>query len=650
MLGLKKYLVKHQDRESIEAEEIFLDVEAIRSIEEKGKLEQPVKNRNFVLFFFLIIICLVGLFFRAGYLQIVKGEYYQDLAQGNRLRVYPISAPRGMIYDYQGRPLVYNIPSFDLVVNLSDFFDNSDEVQKEILEKIAEIVAQPDVQPLQGSDLGQRIEDVRGQVDRVVLFKGIERPAALVLETLVNQWPGLRLEKNAQRQYLAGSYFSHIIGYTGQVSQDDLEHKQDYWLNDQIGKDGLECFYENLLRGESGQEQMEVDSLGKTQRLLATKPTQPGLGLVLHLDKDLQVKLSQVLEDTLKKIGAWPPKTKAAALAVDPRDGGVLALVSLPSFDNNLFAQGISQEDLADLEDDPNEPFLNRALAGQYPSGSIIKPLIGAAALEEKIVEPYQSISCPGIISVANKYNPEIVYRFPDWKSHGPISMINAIAQSCNTFFYTVGGGYGKIQGLGIDRIKEYLEFFGLGQATGIDLPHEEIGLIPDEQWKESAKQGEEWYLGDTYHLSIGQGDILITPLQIIMALASIANNGILYQPQIIDKIIDTDGDLVKDVSAQAVRDDFIKPDNIEVIQKGMRQAVVSGSARSLLDLPVKVAGKTGTAQFGNKGETHSWFVGYAPYENPEIVISILIEAGGQGHEAAVPAAKQVLQWYFGNN
>ncbi len=632
MLGLKKYFVKHSNKEDIEAEEIFLDVEAIRSIEEKGKLEQPIKNRNFIFFFILILFCLSCLFLRAGYLQIIKGDYYRDLAQGNRLRVYPISAPRGIIYDQQSNPLVYNIPSFDLVVNLSDFFDNSNKIQEEILIKVSDITREDK------GELFSRIEDAQGQVSQLVLLKGIERSSALILETLVDNWLGLRLEKNAQRQYVASSYFSHILGYTGQVSQPDLDRDSNYWLNDQIGKDGLEYFYEELLRGESGQEQIEVDSLGKIQNLLANKNPIPGMGLILNIDKELQIKLSQSLEKTEKK---------AVAIAINPRDGGILALVSLPSFDNNLFAQGISQEDLTNLKKDPNEPFLNRALLGQYPSGSVIKPLIAAAALEEKIVSPNQSINCHGVITIVNEYNPEIVYRYPDWKIHGITNIVKAIAQSCNIFFYTVGGGHGDIEGLGVDRIKKYLEYFGLGQKTEIDLPNEGKGLIPDEEWKKTAKEGEEWYLGDTYHLSIGQGDILVTPLQIGMALSSIANGGVLYQPQILDKIIDLDGNLVKNVSTKVIKKDFIDPKNIKVVQEGMRQAVIDGSAVSLSSLSVDVAGKTGTAQFGNKGETHAWFIGYAPYENPEIVITVLVEAGGEGYESAVPVAKEILEWYF---
>ena len=610
-MGLKKYFVRNKAREDIEAEEIFLDAQAIRSLEDKGKLEQPIKHRNFFLFYVLIIVCLLILFLRAGHLQVIKGEYYQSLAQGNRLRIYSLPAPRGIIYDRFQRPLVYNVPSFDLVVNLVDFLDNPVKIQEGILEKISYLLAE--------NDFKRKIEQASNQVSQLVLAKNIERSTALILESLVNDWPGLRLEKNAQRQYVLSRYLAHILGYPGQVDPADLEKHPDYSLNDQIGKAGLEYYYEDLLRGEPGQEQIEVNSFGQTQSLLATKSAQPGQGLVLSINRDLQEKLYQAL-DKMENV------EKAAAIAFDPGNGGILALVSLPSFDNNLFAQGISQADLSALKNDPNEPFLNRVLAGQYPSGSIIKPLIAAGALEEEIIKPYQQINCQGGLSIANKYDPQIIYHFPDWKVHGLTDMIKAIAQSCNVYFYTIGGD------LGVERIKKYLQYFGLGQATHIDLPHERVGLIPDE----------ERYLGDTYHLAIGQGDILVTPLQITLAMGAIANGGTLYQPQIVDRIIDQ-----QDIPAKVVRENFIQLENIKIVQEGMRQAVITGSASALADLSVKVAGKTGTAQFGTKGETHAWFVGYAPYDQPQIVLTILVEGGGQGHEAAVPVAKEVFKWYF---
>jgi len=674
-MELKKYFIKNKVREDIEAEEIFLDAEAIRSLEDKGKLEQPIKRRNFFLFYTLIIVCLVGLLLRAGHLEVIKGEYYQSLAQGNRLRIYSLPAPRGIIYDRFQQPLVYNVPSFDLAVNLNDFLDNPLSVQEEILEKISIILkssktteeskrsgvypersegpAQDDKKIKES--LKEKIAEAQGQVSQLVLSKNIERSAALILESLVKDWPGWRLEKNPRRQYIAASYFAHILGYTGQVSPTDLEEHPDYSLNDQIGKIGLELQYESLLRGQPGQEQIEVDFSGKTQSLLATKPAQSGQGLVLHIDKGLQEKLYQSLEKILNQLGS---KKRAAAIAMDPQNGGILALVSLPSFDNNLFAQGISQADLTVLKNDPNLPFLNRALAGQYPSGSTIKPLIAAMALEEEIVKPKQQINCQGGLSIAHQYYPQIIYYYPDWKVHGLTDIIKAIAQSCNVFFYTIGGGYDQIDGLGVSRIKKYLQYFGLGEASQIDLPHEEIGLIPDQEWKKEVKPNEDWYLGDTYHLAIGQGDILVTPLQLTSAIASLVNGNILYQPQLVDKIIDSNfapeqvrygagKNIVEDIQAKVIRQEFIKSENIKIVQEGMRQAVLTGSARALADLAVKVAGKTGTAQFGTRGETHAWFVGYAPYEEPQIVLTILVEGGGSGDQVAVPVAKEVLEWYF---
>ena len=497
-----------------------------------------------------------------------------------------------------------------------------------------------------------KIEDYKEEVSQLVLIRGVDRPTALILESLAVDWPAWRIEKNVQRQYLNGSYFSHILGYTGQVSRQDLEEHPEYLLNDQIGKAGLECQYDDLLRGKPGQEQIEVDSFGKTQKILAAKPAQPGQSLVLFTDQGLQEKLYQSLESMIKQLSfSSQPTKRAAAVAIDPKNGGILALVSLPSFDNNLFAQGISQNQLTALENDPDQPFINRAVAGQYPSGSVIKPLIAAAALEEKIISPYQQINCQGGISVPNKYNPQIVYYFPDWKSHGQTNIIEAIAESCNVFFYAIGGGFDRQEGLGIDRIKEYLQYFGLGQSTHLDLPQESIGLIPDQEWKEKNKPGEKWGLGDTYHVAIGQGDILVTPIQMAAAISSIANGGTLWRPRLVDKIIDSEEPLeaaqAEEISAEIIKKGFIEADNLQVVQKGMRQAVLTGSAQALADLPVKAAGKTGTAQFGSKDQTHAWFVGYAPYQNPEIVLAVLIEGGGEGHQSAVPVAKEVFKWYF---
>lgn len=640
-MGLKKYFIRNKLGASIEAEEIFLDAEAARSIETKGKMERPIRRRNFIAFYCFIVTCLLIIFARAGYLQAIKGGYYHDLAQGNKLRIYPIVAPRGIIYDARQNPLVYNTPSFDIIVDISDFLANDVTLQKEIIEKINNTLNKPSVSnPFE--ELLRQIREARGGASQLIWAKNIDRDAALILESFINECPGVRLEKNIRREYIESPYFAHILGYTGQVNMSDLEKHRDYFLNDQIGKTNLEFEYETTLRGTYGKKQVEVNSVGRKQNILASYPAVPGNSLVLFLDKDLQIKLHQSLTAMLDKLKL----KKAVGVVMDPRNGGILALVSLPSLDNNLFAKGISQDELQKIEKDINRPFLNRAIAGQYPSGSIIKPLIAAAALEENVIKPYQQINCTGMINIVNKYDPNIVYSFPDWKAHGLTDIIKAIAESCDVYFYTVGGGYGEITGLGINRIKQYLQYFGLGSLTGVDLPNEMAGLIPDAEWKKKNKSGEEWSLGDTYHTAIGQGDVLVTPMQMTSAISSVANGGTLFQAQLVDKIVDSDSRVVNDISPVVLKNNFVNADNLKIVRKGMREAVVSGSARLLSTLPVEAAGKTGTAQFGD-GQMHAWFVGFAPYDDPQLVITILIEGGGEGSAAAVPVAKEVLEWYF---
>lgn len=650
-MGLKKYSIKTTIPQNIEAEEIFLDAEALRSMEDKGKLEQPIKSRNFIVFYGLALGALLILLGRAGYLQIVEGEYYRNLAEGNRVRIYFSDAPRGVIYDSFGEPLVYNISRFDLAVDLADFLANPVLVQDEILERITVIL-----NPGQSRDkirefkdgLKRKIIQTKGKTAQLNLIENLDYSAALILESLVYDWPGTRLAQNARRKYVAGEkgepVFSHILGYTGQADKTDLcGDGADcfYQSSGNFGKSGLEFQYGDLLRGRPGEEQFEVDAFGKTNKHLLSRSAEPGQGLALFIDRGLQIKLYQSLDKMLKQLKL----KKAAAVAVNPQNGAVLAMVSLPSFDNNILSQGISQADYNNLIKDISQPLFNRAIAGQYPPGSTIKPLIASAALEEKVISPREKINDQGDLIIINQYNPQIVYRFRDWKVHGLTDIIKAIAESCNIFFYIVGGGYEERTGLGIERIKKYLGLFGLGETTGIDLPYEESGLIPDKDWKEKTKD-EKWYIGDTYNAAIGQGDISATPLQMSMAVSAIANGGVLYEPRIVDKIVDSEKNVIKEIQPKAVREKFIRPENLAVVREGMRQTVVSGSARALANLSFKTAGKTGTAQFGSSGKTQAWFIGFAPYENPEIVLTVLVEEGGEGSVAAVPVAKEVLEWW----
>ena len=348
-------------------------------------------------------------------------------------------------------------------------------------------------------------------------------------------------------------------------------------------------------------------------------------------------------------------------MALDPNTGGVLALVSLPTFDNNLFNKGTDPEILEKILTDPLKPLFNRVISGQYPVGSTIKPLIAIAALQEKIISPFKKINCQGKIVVPHKYNPEIVYEYRDWTVHGPTDLKKAIAESCNVYFYTIGGGYGDQEGLGPTRIKKYLKLFGWGQKTKIDLVGETQGFLPDPEWKKSYFKNpidKIWRDGDTYNLSIGQGYISISPLQVALAFSAIANGGTLYKPQIVQKIIEGSIDspkIVKEFKPEILRQNFIDPKNLQIVREGMRWAVTGfnsphASATLLNDLPVKVAAKTGTAEVWKKGERfyHTWITVFAPYEKPEIVLTIMMEdVKGLSQLTVLPVAKEILSWYF---
>jgi penicillin-binding protein 2 len=333
---------------------------------------------------------------------------------------------------------------------------------------------------------------------------------------------------------------------------------------------------------------------------------------------------------------------KGAAVAINPKNGEVLALVSLPTYDNNLFAKGISEADFQKLAGDKNTPLINRVTSGEYPSGSIIKPFYAVAALEEKIINESTTVQSTGGITIGQ-------WTFPDWKpgGHGTTNVIKAIADSVNTFFYAIGGGYQNIKGMGPDILKKYLNMFNFGYEVTLDIAGEALGSIPDPAWKERVKN-EAWYLGDTYNMSIGQGDVLITPLQMANALQVIANGGTMYKLHFLKAILDSDGNIKSEKSSEIIKKDFISAQTIDIVRRGMRQTILTGSGKALSSLPIAVAGKTGTAQYGPNNESkHAWFTCFAPYDDPQIAMVILLEGAGEGSTFAVPVANDTLRWYF---
>lgn len=591
-------------------------------------MEQTLEKKWMEYFWWIVVSLILILGMRIFYLNVIMGDHYRKVADGNRVRSVVIKAPRGKILDRFGKTLVNNIPSVDAVIIPADLPKNSIE-RKEVAENISRI-------------LGENEGEIWGMIEHLgnksltpaLLKENITHEEALIIIEKKQDIRGIGIEKTAVRDYVDSLIFSHVLGYEGKIRKEELEKNPDYLLTDYIGKQGLEQSYEKYLRGVHGAHQVEVDSLGNMKKEIGLISPEAGSDLFLNIDAELQKNIFDRLENVLEKT-----ETKtAAAVAINPQNGDVLALISLPGFDNNLFAQGLSVEEYSSLTTDPGKPLFNRAISGEYPPGSTIKPLVAAAALSEGTINEHTTVADQGSINIGS-------YSFRDWKSHGLTDVKKAIAESCDVFFYSVGGGFYGIEGLGMDRMKKYENFFGLGTKLEIDIPGEADGFIPDEQWKMDAL-GEKWYVGNSYHASIGQGFITVTPLQIANAIAAIANGGTVYRPQIVSYIQKTDGEKIIN-SPKIISSGMISTENIRIVREGMRQTVISGTAQSLKDLPVEVAGKTGTAQFGSEEKTHAWFVSFAPYNNPKIAMVVLVEGGGEGHSSAVPVTKEVYEWYF---
>jgi len=409
----------------------------------------------------------------------------------------------------------------------------------------------------------------------------------------------------------------------------------DYALTDHLGKAGLEKSHEGELRGKNGAQNVEVDAQGQIVAVLATEQPQSGADLVLGLDAGLQ----KVLYDELVKAATRSKKLRAAAVALDPRNGEILALVSVPGYDVNEFGRGIKPERLQQLVDDPNQPLFTRPISGTYPPGSTFKPFVATGALQAGTITEDTTYVDNGAIVVGGQ-------TFRSWKpgGHGEVNVIQAIANSVNTFFYSIGGGFGEIDGIGINGIDRIAQAFGFGSIQGIDLPGEAKGLLPTADWKE-INYNEPWYLGDTYNAAIGQGFVLVTPLQLANATAAIANGGKVFWPHFVKKVIRPDG-TEEDIAPRVVTEQVADAAAVQTVRRGMRATVAGGTGRLLNDLPVKVAGKTGTAQFGSK-EPNAWFTAFAPYDEPTIAIAVLVEQAGEGSDFSAPVAKEALKYFF---
>lgn len=595
-----------------------------------ARLEWPMARRGSLFIFCFSLLVLLVFFGRLGYLNIVKGNEYQEMAERNSLRSIVLSAPRGIIMDRFGESLVENEPSLDAAIVPGDLPEEEGE-RKKVLERIKNFFG-PDEEVWQAV-----VTRLNGKSFQPILLKDhLEQSTIIRFLAERQNFPGIILLKTAERKYIDGTIFSHVIGYEGKIRAEELATLKEagYTMTDSIGKQGIEKSYEAELRGVHGGELVEVDAVGQVKKALGVIAPKKGNDLKLTLDAGLQREAYRIMERVLSE----GKLDKGALIALDVKTGAIRALVSFPGYDNNLFARGISQADYSNLANDPRKPLFNRAIAGEYPPGSTIKPILAGAALTEGIITPETSIESRGGIQVGRSF-------FGDWKAHGFTDLRRAIAVSSDVYFYSIGGGYGGIRGLGMEKMKAYEERFGWGKRTGIDLPGEQDGFLPTPSWKQE-RFGERWYIGDDYNSSIGQGYVTTTPLQIALATAAIANGGSLPKPHLVESIQTNEGE--KKTEPTLLNQNILSPSILKIVREGMRETVTEGTAQSLQSLSVAVAGKTGTAQFGGGKQTHGWFASFAPYDDPELAMIVLVEDQSENETYhAVPITQALYDWYF---
>jgi len=654
MSRIKKLIKKLKRKKPLVAKGAFKYnwIEESLSVTESIKNQRPLpKSKEFLgtsltsghlRFLRVAVIILVGIVsIKTFYLQGMEGTRYFAMAEQNRIRIRPIPSKRGIIYDKHNTPLVANSTSFSLVLIPNDLPRNSEDRDRIIQ-------AASDLANIEKNKIYKLLDEYKKySYEAISIQEGIPYETALAFKVASSELPGIRVDSGTQRQYynLHGEVttstphsLSHILGYVGKLSPDELEAKYElgYYPTDIIGKTGIESSYEDFIRGHYGKKKIEVDASGRERLVLAEDPPVPGRHIVLGIDKQLQ----KHLEETMQKMFETNKNSRGSAIALDPETGLIRALVSLPAYDNNDFIGGISVEKYANLSQDPDMPLFNRSISGTYPSGSTIKPMVAAAALEEGIITKTTTFLSAGGLQIS-------LWFFPDWKAggHGLTNVVKALAESVNTFFFIIGGGYKDIDGMGVGTITKYLRDFGFAKKLGIDIPAEASGFLPSAEWKNEVKQ-EQWYIGDTYNLSIGQGDVLVTPLQIAAATAVIANGGTLYRPHLVERVIDPTTNEVQPIEPQTISSIPIKKEHLKTIQQGMRACAEWGSCKSMSTLSFTSAGKTGTAQWSSTKEPHAWFTGFAPYINPQIVITVIIEDGEEGGRVALPVAKEFLRYW----
>lgn len=607
--------------------------------ESGSHVNSSLKKKTIFVFFTFLVIIFGGIWARLVYLQLWQGNHFFLSAKGNRERIIPIQAERGIIYDRNDKPLTENIPNFSLAIVPQDL-PSKREDREIIIKHLSELSG------AKTEDVMKILEEYRSySYESIVMQENIDYDKALKIIIESDKLSGIKIQRGSKRNYLnynnstsTPAALSHVLGYIGKLDKDELIklYYSGYYPSDSIGKTGVEKIYETQLRGVFGRRRIEVDAGGKEQSVLAEDAPIPGQHLKLAIDLEMQKMLEKIINNSLHASG----KKRAAAVVMNPQNGEVLALVSMPTFDNNDFSGGITFEKYANYTNNEDKPLFNRVISGLYPSGSVIKPVIAIAALNEHLITSATSFLSNGGLRIG-------AWFFPDWQAagHGVTNVRKALAWSVNTFFYYVGGGYNNFVGLGVTKINKYLNLFGFAQKTGIDLFGEQSGNIPNPENKKLA-DGTDWYVGDTYNLSIGQGGLLVTPIQIAAMTSAVANGGTLYKPQVALAFIDPITKKSTPIAPEITKSNLVDDNILQTIRLGMRDCVIYGSCRRLADLQVMTAGKTGTAQWNKNKPNHAWFTSFAPFDKPEIVVTVLVEEGGEGSSISAPIAYEFYKWW----
>ncbi len=600
-----------------------------------GNVLEPVLHQRrlrilsiFLATFFFILVS------RVWYLQILRGSFFKEKSEKQRIRVQRVLSPRGEFVDRQERTLVDTKPGFNVTLTLEDAQDLDQS-----LERLSQLVNIPEVE-LRGKIETARANGIR-RFQMIRLLSNVDWPTVALLEAHQMDLGGISVSPEPLRNYRFDGLFAHAFGYMGEINGAELgrEAFSEYRMGDVIGKTGLEKGLERYLKGVDGSRQVEVNSLGRIIQEMAEHSPVPGSRIVLTVDYDIQHSLEEAFGDG-----------SGAGVVLNPNTGDILAMVSRPSYDPNVFSGGIPAEKWKELTADEQHPLTNKAISGQYAPGSVFKIVMAVAALEERAITPQELVYCRGYTKFGGR-------RFRCWKrrGHGKMDLHRALVQSCDVYFYEVG------QRLGIDKIAEHAENLGLNRPTGIDLEGEKPGLIPTRAWKKKTRN-EPWYPGENLNAAIGQGFILVTPIQLANLVAAIANGGTVYRPQLVKRVENYRGEVLKEFASEVRYDAPLSAKTLHLVTQAL-EGVVSekrGTGGRVRMKGIRVAGKTGTAQVvrmkqdeeesedvPEKFRDHALFAAFAPVDDPEIAVAIIVEHGGHGGSAAAPIAGKVLERHF---